>query len=93
MWLRCLYTDHMQGGRLRCLRSACPVLNCLAVFQRTPPGECCPVCTGSRMVFDVAGRGRCYFRRQVHADGQQAHGASDQCTRCICMVSVCRLAL
>jgi len=77
----------MQDGGLVCVRSACPVLNCLPVFQQTRPGHCCPVCTGSRTVYDVTVHaGRCYFRQQVLADGHLAHSASDLCTRCVCTV-------
>ncbi|CAH1788161.1 unnamed protein product [Owenia fusiformis] len=75
--VECKCTD----GQVQCSKKACPVLNCAEKFIYQPNGTCCPVCKGSRMIFDIPGR--CFFRNKVYKNNQKI--TMDTCTQCTCV--------
>ncbi|XP_043270106.1 BMP-binding endothelial regulator protein isoform X1 [Venturia canescens] len=72
-------------GRLTCAKKACPVLHCPASSLVHEPGECCPICKGSRRFLSPP-RGACMLGSFVYDSGKQFY--EDECTRCTCLNSV-----
>uniref|UniRef100_A0A3Q3B481 VWFC domain-containing protein n=1 Tax=Kryptolebias marmoratus TaxID=37003 RepID=A0A3Q3B481_KRYMA len=64
----------MQNGGVVCVRTSCPHLTCR--HPETPPGECCPVCTG-----------KCFHQGEEHPSGSTFTLRSDRCSSCSCLVS------
>ncbi|KAG8440107.1 hypothetical protein GDO86_006046 [Hymenochirus boettgeri] len=60
-----------RNGEVTCVSATCPRVSCL--YPTTPPGECCPRCTGI-----------CKHNGRVYQSGDhfQLHG--DICTKCSC---------
>lgn len=57
-----------------CTRAPCPSVSC--VRPVTPPGECCPVCTGI-----------CLHQGKEYQSGSTFSSPSDPCSSCSCLVS------
>jgi len=72
-----------QEGSLLCQKEACPVLNCPERYVDAAD-QCCPVCRGSRKVFDLRMRA-CLFNNRVYDNNTSI--APDKCTTCACLVS------
>ncbi|XP_017261029.1 kielin/chordin-like protein isoform X2 [Kryptolebias marmoratus] len=72
--------DHCQlcsclNGGVVCVRTSCPHLTCR--HPETPPGECCPVCTG-----------KCFHQGEEHPSGSTFTLRSDRCSSCSCLNEV-----
>lgn len=67
-------------GGLVCSKRICPVLTCPPSKMVLKPGHCCPVCTGTRKMYEV--KGRCLIGKKQHANG--ASFRVDSCTNCTC---------
>ncbi|XP_063931297.1 BMP-binding endothelial regulator protein [Zophobas morio] len=74
-------------GKMTCSKQACPVLQCTARSQYHPPGECCPVCRGTRAVLTVAKT--CRLQEIFMREGEKF--SIDKCTNCTCLdeTSIC----
>ncbi|XP_034389852.1 kielin/chordin-like protein [Cyclopterus lumpus] len=75
-----LPTDHCQlcsclNGGVVCMHVSCPSVAC--VRPSTPPGECCPVCTGI-----------CLHRGKEYQSGSSFTSPSDSCSSCSCLNEV-----
>ncbi|XP_035499032.2 kielin/chordin-like protein [Scophthalmus maximus] len=73
-------TDHCQlcsclNGGVVCTRASCPSVAC--VRPVTPPGECCPVCTGV-----------CLHQGKEYQSGSTFSSPSDPCSSCSCLNEV-----
>ncbi|KAM8892202.1 kielin/chordin-like protein isoform 2-T2 [Spinachia spinachia] len=73
-------TDHCQicsclNGGVVCMHASCPRVGC--VRPLTPPGECCPVCTGI-----------CLHLAQDYESGSSFPSPSDPCSSCSCLNEV-----
>ncbi|KAK2178861.1 hypothetical protein NP493_524g02010 [Ridgeia piscesae] len=68
-------------GSLLCQKEACPVLNCPERYVDAAD-QCCPVCRGSRKVFDLRMRA-CLFNNRVYDNNTSI--APDKCTTCACL--------
>ncbi|XP_071356594.1 kielin/chordin-like protein isoform X2 [Trachinotus anak] len=73
-------TDHCQlcsclNGGVVCTRASCPSVAC--VRPVTPPGECCPVCTGI-----------CLHQGKEYQSGSTFSSPSDPCSSCSCLNEV-----
>ncbi|KAK3916859.1 BMP-binding endothelial regulator protein [Frankliniella fusca] len=79
-----------RGGRLACSKKACPVLNCPQSTIEQLPGQCCPVCKGSRRLLYELPAGSCLLGTEMKASGRSFH--VDHCTTCSCVngTSLCR---
>lgn len=62
-----------QSGSVVCSRVSCPSVACLNPV--TPPGECCPLCTGV-----------CRHLGKEHQSGSTFASPSDPCSSCSCLV-------
>ncbi|KAK2842201.1 hypothetical protein Q5P01_012401 [Channa striata] len=72
--------DHCQlcsclNGGVVCMRVSCPSVVC--VRPVTPPGECCPVCTGM-----------CLHQGKEYQSGSTFTSPSDPCSSCSCLNEV-----
>ncbi|KAK5867486.1 hypothetical protein PBY51_011973 [Eleginops maclovinus] len=70
-------SDHCQlcsclNGGVVCMHVSCPSVSC--VRPVTPPGECCPVCTGV-----------CLYRGKEYQSGSSFTSPSDSCSSCSCL--------
>ncbi|XP_036068311.1 kielin/chordin-like protein isoform X3 [Oryzias melastigma] len=63
------------NGDVVCDRAPCPSVACR--HPVTPPGECCPVCTG-----------RCLHQGEEHPSGSTFTSPSDPCSTCSCVNEV-----
>ncbi|XP_077451474.1 kielin/chordin-like protein isoform X1 [Stigmatopora argus] len=73
-------TDHCQqcsclNGGVLCSRVSCP--NAACSHPTTPPGECCPVCTGT-----------CRYQGREYESGSSFPSSSDPCASCSCLDEV-----
>ncbi|XP_047453521.1 kielin/chordin-like protein [Mugil cephalus] len=73
-------TDHCQlcsclNGAVVCASISCPSVTCGRSV--TPPGECCPVCTGT-----------CFYQGREHQSGSTFTSPSDPCSSCTCLNEV-----
>ncbi|XP_053741751.1 kielin/chordin-like protein [Synchiropus splendidus] len=73
-------TDHCQlcsclNGGVVCAPVSCPSVTCQS--PETPPGECCPVCTGA-----------CYHLGDKYESGASFTSPSDPCSSCSCLNEV-----
>ena len=82
-----------QAGTIKCTAPACPAPNCLETY--TPVGECCPRCrvhnACDRVSLAVEGpttMRRCDNQGALYLHNQWWFLEDDQCTECICRVSV-----
>ncbi|MEQ2287677.1 hypothetical protein AMECASPLE_015108, partial [Ameca splendens] len=69
--------DHCQicsclNGGVVCAKTSCPSIACR--HPVTPPGKCCPVCTG-----------RCFHQGAEHQSGSTFTSPSDPCSTCFCL--------
>eukprot|EP00079_Xenopus_tropicalis_P008629 XP_002931908.2 PREDICTED: kielin/chordin-like protein isoform X1 [Xenopus tropicalis] len=60
-----------RNGEVTCISVPCPRISCL--YPITPPGECCPRCTGI-----------CKHNGRVYQNGDTFHPSGDICTKCLC---------
>ncbi|XP_071440295.1 BMP-binding endothelial regulator protein-like isoform X2 [Hetaerina americana] len=68
--LTCHCREGPPGRRsLTCTKMACPVLQCPPSRQTRAPGECCPVCKGSRQLRSPP-RNRCVLVSEVRQAGE-----------------------
>ncbi|XP_072241827.1 kielin/chordin-like protein [Leuresthes tenuis] len=72
--------DHCQlcfclNGGVVCTRASCPSTACR--HPETPPGECCPTCTG-----------KCLHQGEEHQSGSTFTSPSDPCSTCSCLNEV-----
>ncbi|KAK7160533.1 hypothetical protein R3I93_008242 [Phoxinus phoxinus] len=72
--------DHCQGciclnGSVSCTPVSCPEVSCKRPVR--PPGECCPVCTGT-----------CEHLGQVHENSATFTPPNDHCSTCTCLSGV-----
>lgn len=93
----CVKCHCESNGRTTCIKKACPVLHCTImpnrqsndIYQRGflptgsyhPPGECCPVCNGTRRL--MVPPKKCLIGRQTISEGESYR--PDACTVCICI--------
>ncbi|XP_044266622.1 BMP-binding endothelial regulator protein-like [Tribolium madens] len=77
-------------GRMTCAKKACPVLQCSPTSQVYPPGECCPVCRGTRVLMNVPKS----CRVQTSFIWEDHKFNIDKCTNCTCIneTSICQRA-
>ncbi|XP_071783371.2 kielin/chordin-like protein [Centroberyx gerrardi] len=73
-------TDHCQlcsclNGGVICVPASCPSVTCLRPV--TPPGECCPICTGI-----------CLHQGEEYESGSSFTLPSDPCSSCSCLNEV-----
>jgi hypothetical protein len=75
-------------GRMTCAKKACPVLQCTPKSQYHPPGECCPICRGTRVLMNVPKS--CSLQALFIWEGQKF--SIDKCTNCTCQneTSICQ---
>lgn len=75
---------------MTCSKKACPVLQCTLRGQYHPPGECCPVCRGTRSLMNVANR--CLLQDSLMWENHKLY--IDKCTNCTCRneTSICKRA-
>ncbi|XP_028305155.1 kielin/chordin-like protein isoform X2 [Gouania willdenowi] len=71
---RCQHCSCFNGGVV-CQRNSCLSVSCR--HPVTPPGECCPVCTGT-----------CFHHGREHQSGSTFVSASDPCSSCSCLNGV-----
>ena len=71
-----------KGGRLTCMKQACPVLHCPSHHIYKVPGECCNQCHGSRHLIEPP-KGACPMGSLVHPSGKTFR--PDHCTHCTCV--------
>ncbi|XP_042323727.1 kielin/chordin-like protein [Sceloporus undulatus] len=63
------------GGTVTCLPSPCPPVSCKNPI--TPPGQCCPKCTGN-----------CRYHGQLYKSGEAFSSPLDACHTCTCQAEV-----
>ncbi|XP_069085493.1 kielin/chordin-like protein [Pleurodeles waltl] len=71
---RCRYCTCLNGD-VTCTPLTCPPVSCR--HPTTPPGECCPVCTG-----------RCDYNGQLYENGEVFLSPVDKCAKCTCLSEV-----
>nr|XP_023026635.1 BMP-binding endothelial regulator protein-like [Leptinotarsa decemlineata] len=76
------------AGKMTCSKKACPVLQCTRQRQFDPPGECCPICRGTRTL--IPPKNTCTLQTSFFRDGDTFN--TDKCTNCTCTndTSICR---
>lgn len=65
----------VQNGDVECAHVPCPNIAC--VHPVTPPGECCPLCTGL-----------CRYQGKEYQSGSSFSSPSDPCSSCSCLVGL-----
>lgn len=65
----------VQNGGVVCAHVPCPNVACS--HPVTPPGECCPLCTGT-----------CWYLGKEYQSGSSFTSPTDPCSSCSCLVSV-----
>ncbi|MBN3295301.1 KCP protein, partial [Amia calva] len=68
---KCQRCTCLNGG-VKCVSVACPPVSCRNPV--TPPGECCPVCTGI-----------CDFEGQIYEHKTTFDSPADSCSKCTCL--------
>ncbi|XP_034443111.1 kielin/chordin-like protein isoform X2 [Hippoglossus hippoglossus] len=71
---QCQLCSCLNGGVV-CARASCPSVACMRPV--TPPGECCPVCTGI-----------CQHQGREYQSGSTFSSPSDPCSSCSCLNEV-----
>lgn len=72
-----------KGGRLECVKRACPVLPCSRNLIKSVKGQCCPICARNDSDY-VEVPNKCQFRGQSYKQGEDVYAGGDVCTKCKC---------